>query len=32
MPLDNGREFSQFKDLESKTNLAVYFVAPYAAW
>jgi len=28
----DGKEFSQFKDLESKTGLSVYFADPYAAW
>ena len=32
LTLDNGKEFSQFKDLESKTGLSVYFADPYAAW
>jgi IS30 family transposase len=32
LTLDNGKEFSQFKDLETKTGLSVYFADPYAAW
>jgi transposase, IS30 family len=32
LTLDNGREFSKFKELESKTGLKVYFADPYAAW
>jgi transposase, IS30 family len=32
LTLDNGKEFSQFKELESKTGLTVYFADPYAAW
>ena len=32
MTVDNGREFSQFKELEKKTGLSVYFADPYAAW
>lgn len=32
LTLDNGKEFSQFKDLEIKTGLSVYFADPYAAW
>jgi len=32
LTLDNGKEFSQFKELESKTGLSVYFADPYAAW
>jgi IS30 family transposase len=27
--LDNGKEFLQFKELESKTGLTVYFADPY---
>jgi IS30 family transposase len=30
--LDNGKEFSQFKELEKRTGLSVYFADPYAAW
>jgi IS30 family transposase len=32
LTVDNGKEFSQFKELESKTGLKVYFADPYAAW
>lgn len=32
LTLDNGKEFSQFKELETKTGLKVYFADPYAAW
>lgn len=32
LTLDNGKEFSRFKDLETQTGLSVYFAAPYAAW
>lgn len=32
LTVDNGKEFSQFKELESKTGLNVYFADPYAAW
>jgi IS30 family transposase len=32
LTLDNGKEFSQFKELESKTGLSVYFADPYSAW
>jgi IS30 family transposase len=32
LTVDNGTEFSQFKELESKTGLKVYFADPYAAW
>jgi IS30 family transposase len=30
--LDNGKEFSRFKGLESSTKLKVFFADPYAAW
>ncbi len=32
LTVDNGKEFSQFKELEAKTGLNVYFADPYAAW
>lgn len=32
LTVDNGKEFSQFKELETKTGLTVYFADPYAAW
>lgn len=32
LTVDNGKEFSQFKELESKTGLKVYFADPYSAW
>jgi len=32
LTVDNGKEFSQFKELEAKTGLTVYFADPYAAW
>jgi IS30 family transposase len=32
LTVDNGKEFSQFKELEKKTGLKVYFADPYAAW
>jgi IS30 family transposase len=32
LTLDNGREFAQFKEIENKTGLTVYFADPYAAW
>jgi IS30 family transposase len=32
LTVDNGKEFSKFKELESKTGLKVYFADPYAAW
>jgi IS30 family transposase len=32
LTVDNGKEFSQFKELEKETGLNVYFADPYAAW
>ena len=32
LTVDNGKEFSRFKELEAKTGLKVYFADPYAAW
>ena len=32
LTVDNGKEFSQFKELEKRTGLLVYFADPYAAW
>ena len=32
LTLDNGKEFSRFKELESHTGLTVYFADAYAAW
>jgi len=32
LTVDNGKEFSRFKELEAKTGLTVYFADPYAAW
>lgn len=32
LTLDNGSEFANFKELEKKTRLKVYFADPYAAW
>lgn len=32
LTVDNGKEFSQFKEIETKTGLVVYFADPYAAW
>jgi IS30 family transposase len=32
LTVDNGREFSRFKELEAETGLSVYFADPYAAW
>jgi IS30 family transposase len=32
LTVDNGKEFSQFKEIEAQTGLMVYFADPYAAW
>ena len=32
LTLDNGSEFANFKELEEKTRLQIYFADPYAAW
>jgi IS30 family transposase len=32
LTVDNGKEFSQFKEIEAKTGLTVYFADPYSAW
>jgi len=32
LTVDNGKEFSHFKELEAKTGLKIYFADPYAAW
>jgi IS30 family transposase len=32
LTVDNGKEFSRFKELESSTKLTVFFADPYAAW
>jgi len=32
LTLDNGKEFAQFKQIERKTGLKVYFADPYSAW
>jgi IS30 family transposase len=32
LTVDNGKEFSQFKELEAETGLNIYFADPYAAW
>jgi IS30 family transposase len=32
LTVDNGKEFADFKRIQSKTGLAVYFADPYAAW
>jgi transposase, IS30 family len=32
LTVDNGKEFSKFKELEKVTGLTVYFADPYAPW
>jgi IS30 family transposase len=32
LTVDNGKEFSLFKEIEEKTGLTIYFADPYAAW
>ena len=32
MTADNGKEFTQFKTLETKLGMKVYFANPYSAW
>jgi IS30 family transposase len=32
LTVDNGKEFAQFKEIENKTGLTVYFADPYSAW
>jgi transposase, IS30 family len=32
LTLDNGSEFSHFKEMEQATGLAIYFADPYSAW
>lgn len=32
LTLDNGKEFSRFKELEESTGIKVYFADAYAAW
>ena len=32
LTVDNGKEFSGFKELEQATGLTVYFAHPYSAW
>jgi IS30 family transposase len=32
LTVDNGKEFSRFKELESSAKLKVFFADPYAAW
>jgi IS30 family transposase len=32
LTLDNGSEFADFKKLEKRTGLNIYFADPYSAW
>ena len=32
LTVDNGKEFAEFKRIQLKTGLAVYFADPYSAW
>jgi IS30 family transposase len=32
LTVDNGKEFSQFKEIENKTGITIYFADPYSAW
>lgn len=32
MTVDNGREFTKFKDVEKRLELDVYFAHPYSSW
>ncbi len=32
LTLDNGKEFARFKELESSTELKIFFADPYASW
>lgn len=32
LTVDNGKEFAQFKMIERRTGLSVYFADPYSAW
>jgi len=32
LTVDNGKEFSQFKQLEKKTGFCIYFADPYSSW
>jgi IS30 family transposase len=32
LTVDNGKEFSRFKEIEEQTGLTVFFADPYAAW
>lgn len=32
LTVDNGKEFSRFKEIEERTGVDVYFTHPYCAW
>lgn len=32
LTVDNGKEFSGFKDIEARTEMDVYFCDPYSPW
>ena len=32
LTVDNGKEFSLFKELEDTADLRIYFADPYSAW
>jgi len=32
LTVDNGKEFADFKELEAKTHLKIFFADPYSAW
>ena len=32
LTVDNGKEFAEFKEIETKTGLEIYFSDPYAPW
>ena len=32
LTVDNGKEFAEFKKIENKTGLDVYFSDPYSPW
>lgn len=32
LTVDNGKEFADFKQIESQTSLSIFFADPYSAW
>jgi len=32
LTIDNGKEFSYFKQLKKNTGCSIYFADPYSAW